>query len=240
MRRGLRSRRPVSSARASDYYAADWSDSAYYQGPLGTGPTPNCIRLVGFCRAVPSTSTRILVSFENASVHGARLYTGHGGLPAIRAIFGGSGGYQTTSGYQFSSPNVGRLFVVHAWCDTVAHLAFAGAEIGSGTSAVTVTAPGGTARVTLGRYQHSTGYGADPDIGILAVSMSATPMTPSEVAADAAEIMSRSRGIALPPIPGEAVRWVARDIATGGNWRDRVGDDCTLTVTGSPTVTRVP
>lgn len=180
------------------------------------------------------------MSFENASVHGARLYTGHGGLPAIRAIFGGSGGYQTTSGYQFSAPNVGKLFVVHAWVDTVAHLAFAGAEIGSGTSAVTVTAPGGTARVTLGRYQHSTGYGADPDIGILAVSMSSTAMTALEVATDAAEIMSRTHGISLPPIPGESVRWVARDIANGGAWHDRIGDDCTLTATGAPSVTRVP
>lgn len=238
-------RRPQADRRAQAYayaprvYAADWSDANYYQGGAGVGPTPLTVRIVGYLRAVPSSSTRILWSYENASVHGARIYTGHGGLPSIRAIFGGSGGYQTTSGYQFSAPDVGKLFVIHAWADTVAHLAMGGTEIGTGTSAVTVTTPGGSARITLGRYQHSAGYGADPDVGIVCVSMSGTAITLAQVAADAAAIM-RSGGGYVPPLPGEAVRHMAVDGArSGSTWPDRTWL-CAMTRTGTPTFTRVP
>lgn len=228
-----------SSCRVPSYYAAGWSDANYYQGGAGIGPTPRTVRIVGFLRAVPSSSTRILWSYENGSVHGARIYTGHGGLPSIRAIFGGSGGYQITPGYQFSAPNVGKLFVIHAWADTVAHLAMAGSEIGTGSAPVTVTSPGAGARITLGRYQHSTGYGADPDVGVVCVSMSGTAITLAQVAADAATIMG-SQATNIPLLPGEAVRHVAFDgYRDGTPWPDRLGL-CPMTRTGAPTFTRVP
>lgn len=238
MRRGLRARRSVVGVRPSEYYLSGTTDSDYYQGSAGVGGIPRAMRLVGYVTSLPSTSQRVIYMQENASAHGARLFTGYLGVASIHALFGGSGGVQVTSGFTFSASDVGKIFVAHAWEDGTGHLAIGGAEVGTATAAVTVTDPGGTARVTLGRSQHSGGY-AGSTIGIVSLCVSSAPMTLSQVAADAAEIMDRTRGMALPAMPSEMLRYVARDIATGGSWRDRTGDDCTLTRTGSPSVTRI-
>ena len=240
-----RPRRPIATAIPSglvmpDYRLGGLSDTAYLQGPAGVGGTPITIRAVLYIAAIPSTAQRILFMLENASVHGARLFTGHGGLAAIQALYGGSGGFQITPQYTIGAGDVGKLMVVHTTVDTVARLAVGGAEVGSGSSAVTVTAPGASARVTVGRSQHNLGFAADPNIGIVSLCVSATAMTMPQIAADAAAIMGRSRGLVFPELPGETMRYVAADIAGGGDWHDRVGDDCTLTRVGSPTVTRVP
>lgn len=222
----------------SDYHVSGFSDSAYLQGSLGVGGTPQTIRLVLYISALPGTPQRVLYMHENASVHGARIYTGNGAVE-LRALFGGSGGLQITPGYAFVAGDVGKLMVVHAWVDTVAHLAVGGAEVGSGSSAVTVTAPGGTARVTVGRSQHNLGYAADPGVKILSICQSGTAITPAQVAADAAAIMSRARGLVYPALPGETLRYVANDLVTSTDWHDRTGDDCTLTRTGTLTVARM-
>ena len=239
-----RPRRPLVSGIPADLVPSDYAvhalgDSAYYQGPTGLITTPRTVRLVLYITAIPSTSLRVIYMHESAAVHGVRVFTGNGGT-TISALFGGSGGYAISPAYTITSGDLGKLMVVHAWCDTVAHLAIGGAEVGSGSSAVTVTTPASTARPTVGRFQHGAGYGADPGVRVLCVCQGDTAMTLPQVAADAAAIMSRSRGLVYPSLPGEVLRYVASDLVTSTDWHDRDGDDHTLVRTGTPTVARVP
>lgn len=238
MRRGLRGRRACTTL-PRDYRAHAFSDSAYWQGPTGGTITPRMLRAVLYVSAVPSTAQRVIAGYESSAVHGVRLYTGTVGA-SIQALWGGSGGLAVTPSYTITAGDVGKLMVVHSWDDTVGHLAIAGAEIGSGSSAVTVTQPASTARFTIGRFQHNSGYACDPGISVVAVTLGSVAMTLSEVAADAAAIMSRRRGIVIPAFTGELYRYVANDVQTPGDWHDRIGDDCTLTMTGSPSVSVVP
>jgi hypothetical protein len=148
---------------------------------------------------------------------------------------GGSGGYVETASHVFGVGDVGRLFVAHCTVTTGARLFMSGAEVGSMTAPVTITDPGPGARLVLGHY--ATGGYVCPHIGIHALSLSPTAMTPAEIAADAAQIMGRRRGIVLPMLPGEDQRHVADDVETVSAWADRIGS-LTLTETGDVSVSR--
>lgn len=240
-------RRPYADRRAAmtcvppaDYRTYAFSDSSYWIGPTGGTITPLLLRAVLYISAVPSTAQRIITMYESAAVHGVRMFTGGTGLSSIQALWGGSGGYQITPQYTITSSDVGRLMVVHSWADTAGHIAIGGAEVGSGSAAVTVTQPASTTRFTVGRSQHNSGYACDPGISVVALTLGSVAMTPSEVAADAAAIMSHTRGIVIPSFSGELYRYFAEDVVTSTDWHDRIGDDCTLVRTGSPAVSVVP
>lgn len=234
-----RDRRRVGRLPA-DYMAGSFSDVDFWQGPTGGTITPRLLRAVLYVSAIPSTSQRVAMAYESSVTHGVRLFTGQGGLASIQVLWGGSGGFQITPQYTITTGDVGKLLVVHSWVDTVGRIAIGGAEVGTGSGAVTVTQPDTASRFTVGRFQYNGGFSCDPGINVVALTLGSTAMTLSEVATDAAVIMSRKRDISIPVFTGELYRYFARDVASVASWYDRAGDDCTLARNGSPTVRPVP
>lgn len=221
-------------------YAWDFADGLRnYKGPLNTGRwNAATIRLVGYLISLPDATHKIWACHEGAALYGWRGATG-GVSGGLSMWFGGSGGYVETARHVFVAGDVGKMFVMHATCQNGvgARLFVAGAEVGTITGAVTMSDPGGAGRLVIGQY--IGGGFVNPHVGIIALSLSGTVMTPTEIATDAARIMARTRGIALPLIPGEDQRHVAIDVESTSDWHDRIGS-LTLTETGDVAVSRVP
>lgn len=221
-------------------YAWDWADTRYYQGPANAGtPVIGTARVVVYVAAVPDAVGRELVCHASSGNYGWRVFTGYPGAGSLGALAGGSGGSVLSPTYTIAAGDVGRLMVVHVVVDTVCRLYVGGAEVGTGSAAVTITDPGADARLTLGRYQHAGGYGGCP-LGVVELRVSPTAMSAAAVAADAAAVMARTRGLRLPPLPGETTRHLASDVATASDWHDRIGDNLTLTQSGAVQVSEVP
>lgn len=227
--------------REPTYYADGWTDSDYYQGSAGAGrAVVGTVRLVGYLVSLPGSSDKIIAGNMSAAAYGWRIDTGLG-ADAISVIMGGSStGWDESPRHTFVSGDVGSIFVLHAWCDSGGvHMAIGGAEVGTGSgSTITVTDPSTGAAPTIGRWQHATGY-SNPHIGVINLSATATVLSLAEIAADAASIMARGVRLSFPFMPGEDMRYVARDIVATSSWHDRIADDATLTETGSVTVTEV-
>lgn len=219
-------------------YAWDFADGLrLYQGATGSGRwNLGTLRLTGTLLGLPDAVQKIICCHEAPGLlYGFRICTGNV-AGAISAYVGGSGGYVETARYTFVAGDVGKSFVLHLTVDTVARLFIGGAEVGTGTAAVTITTPGPTGRLTIGQY---VGGGfVNPFIGVRCLSISPTTLTPAEVAADAMAHMSRSRGGTYPLLPGEDQRHLAEDIADASTWRDHLGS-YHLTETGDVKVTRV-
>ena len=225
------------------YYAHGWTDSDIYQGPSGGGRgIVGTVRMLAYVISMPTAGVqKIIAGRISAPQEGWRLQTGLGGLSTISAVMGGSlSGWDISPLYTIQAGDVGKLLLVHAWADAAGvHLAVGGSEVGAGSGTIiVVTDPGAGSLLTLGRYQHAPGFG-NPHIGIVALSASPTVMTLTQIADDADAVMSSSSRLVLPDMPGEDMRFVAAD-ALAGPWPDRIGNDCTLTETGSITVTEVP
>lgn len=221
-------------------YAWDWADTRYYQGPAGVGcPLIGTVRLGLYVQSVPDTAQRLVSGHISNAQHGWRLQTGISGAGDLFGLAGGSGGYVLSPVYTVTAGDVGKLLLVHMVKDTVLRLAVGGAEIGTGSAAVTITDPGVNGALCVGRYQHIGGFSGSP-LGVVHMSISPTAMTMSEIADDAAVIMSRTRGIVWPTLPGEQYRYDAADIETSSDWHDRVSDGCTLAETGAVQVSVVP
>jgi len=228
------------------YYAHNWSDTNYYQGPSGAGrAVVGTVRLVGYWIDMPTSGVqKIIAGRISAAQHGWRINTGLGGASTISVVMGGSlSGWAISPTYTVQAGDVGELFVLHAWPDlsTGVHMAIGGAEVGAGSgSAIAVTEPGAGDLLTLGRYQHAGGFGC-PHIGIVSLCASPTVMTLPQIAADASAIMSSGNKLVLPTMPGEDMRFVAFDARpSGGDWHDRDGDNCTLSENGTVSFTAVP
>lgn len=221
-------------------YAWDWADTRYYQGPAGVGcPLIGTVRLAMYVSAVPDATQRVIVGHISNAQHGWRIQTGISGAGDLFALAGGSGGYVLSPVYTISAGDVGRILLAHVTVDSVLRMFVAGAEVGVGSGAVTVTDPGALGALCIGRYQHIGGFSGSP-LGVVHLSLSATAMTPAQIADDAASIMARTRGIVWPSLPGEVYRYDASDIEATSDWHDRVSDGCTLTETGAVQVSEVP
>jgi hypothetical protein len=223
------------------WYAHGFTDSDYYQSVDGAGRGAiGTVRLVGVLLSLPGFGQKVLVNRCVNSGQGWRIQTGLS-LDTISVIAGTAFAYGESPRHTFAAGDVGDLFVLHGWVDAGGlHMAIAGAEIGTGTPTIACTDPGGTNRVTLGRYQYAGGLSC-PHVGIVSLCASPTAMTLSQIAADAAAIMSSGSRLVLPTMPGEDMRFVAFDAEpSGGDWHDRDGDDCTLTENGAVSFTAVP
>ena len=238
-RASLRSAIAASSAGRPPAYAWNWADGLrLYKGPLGAGRwMPATLRFTGVLLALPDATHRIFASHEGAGLYGWRGATG--GVTGGLSFFpGGIGGYVETSRYVFSADDVGRLFATYLTVEqgVGARLYMGAAEVGTRTAPVTVTDPGGSGRLVFGGY--IGGGFINPYIGVHSLSLSPVVMTPAEIAADAAQVMGRRRGIVLPLLPGEDQRHVADDVETTSDWHDRIGS-LTLTEFGDVSVSRM-
>lgn len=222
------------------FEARDFSDVNYYQGAAGSGaPLLGTGRLVGRLLSMPGFGQKIIVTRAVNTGEGYRVQTGLS-LNNITAIVGNAGAYGTSEPFVFAAVDVGNLFVMHFWIDGGGlHMAIGGAEVGPPVATIGNSNPGGSVALTIGRYQYAGGF-SNPHIGVVSFSATATAMTPAQVAADAAAIMSSGTRLVLPTMPGEdlATRYVAID-ALGGPWPSRAGNN-PLTENGSVVVSAVP
>lgn len=226
--------------RRRPWYAWDFADGLRnYKGATGSGRwNLGTARVLLYVRSVPPASLTIPLAHEgiDGSGKGFRLMAGQA-AGSLSWLVGGSGGYVETSRYTIVAGDVGKLLLAHVTVEAGVQARFfvAGAEVGSPTAAVTITDPGVNGRLVIG--QHPLGF-VDNTLSVCALSLSPTVMTPTEIADDAAVVMSRRVGLLLPLLPGEDQRHVADDIAGGSLWRDRLGT-YDLTETGDVKVAQV-
>lgn len=245
--RRMSDRRAASSidGREPLYYVHGFTDSDYYSSSAGDGTgTIGTVRAVLRVLSVPTAGVQKIIACQISSGQvGWRLQWGLGGLSSISAVMGGAvTGWAISPLHTVTAGDVGDLLAVHAHAGAGGvHLYIGGAEVGTGSGGTITPTNPGSESVVIGRYPHAGGLSEGGHCGVVSLCTSPTVMTPSEIAADAAAIMSSGSRLVLPTMPGEDVRFVAYDIRTdSSSWHDRDGDNATLTLTGSVSVTAVP
>ncbi len=227
------------------WYAHGFTDADYYSSAAGAGTgTIGTVRAVLYMLSVPTAGVQRIIACKITSGQvGWRLQWGLGGVSSISAVMGGPvTSWAISPLYTITAGDVGELLVVHAHAGAGGvHLYVAGAEVGAGSGGTITPTATGAESIVIGRYPHAGGLSEGGHAGVVSLCTSPTVMTPSEIAADAAAIMSSGSRLVLPTMPGEDVRYVAFDAKpSGGNWPDRDGNNATLTENGSVSFTAVP
>lgn len=222
------------------FIVGPFSDSAYYASANGLAPVwPTFTASIGFKLITLPTIGQthyILSLFNAANTNGWGYFANVNGL---NGTFVCTAGNLNLPVFALSGGDAGKTVVVYITCDgtTLRHYVN-GPEVASGTAMAghTYTVPDAGSAVYIGRDNGFAGIAATGE-AVACVRMTSTVMTALQIAQDAAVVTSRATRLIFPTLPGESVRFVARDlVSTPASWPDRDGNDLSLTRTGAPTV----